>query len=539
MFLSRIRASSDDRAPYGDFWYEPVGMRSASGARVTSDSALKLSVVYACIKRRADAMASLPVHVFRKRAKSGNKEFLRDHWLHRLFNRAPNTIQDPFHWMELVQGTQDLRGNAYNRIKANARGEITGLVPVHPDRVSTEVIGEDLVRYRIKGLDGAPDEVVPAEMMFRVLNMSSDGYTGLSPVALAREAIGAGLAQQDYAGRFFANDARPGGIIQWDKNFKDKAAADLFRASWHAAQGGVNRGKTAILPDGMTYKEVGLNNRDSQFIEARKFTVVDLCRIWNMPPHMIGDLDRATFANIEQMSLEFAMYTIAPECQRWKCAVEFQLLGPDEDEIEIEFDWTALVRGDQSARGNFYAKGIAAGWLTRNEARVDDNRDPIAGLDEPLRPLNMVEESDAEEVEGEGGEVADDDQAQPPAKAPAPPGEDTQPEPGANQRLRALAAAAAERVARKEVELVIRALGDADPPQALEVSLKKHATFVASCLGIDAAQASRYCEGQQVLIDSFAYGGQPSIDINHPNFRAWYERAATSRLTRLALKGTS
>jgi HK97 family phage portal protein len=402
-FFSRFRASSSDRSPWGDFWFEPVGMRSGSGLRVSADSAMRLTAVYACVRILSETMASLPFVLYRTDA-SGGKVRVTDHWLYRLFARRPNRFQNPFEWREMMQGHLALRGNAYNRIVANARGEITELVPIHPDRIRIELLPSGEFRYRVTDRDGH-ESVLPRGEVWHLRGLSSDGLLGMSPIEIARESVGMALAAQDYGARFFANDAKPtGGWIEFPGSFKDAEAKKVFRESYQQAQSGANRGKVLVLENGMKFHEVGVTNRDAQFLELRKFQITDIARLFRVPPHMIGDLDRATFSNIEQQSLEFVMHTMTPWAERWEASIEAELL-PDDDGLEVEFDFANLMRGDAASRAGYYQSGIQNGWLTRNEARLAENLNPLEGLDEPLRPLNMTEESDAEEAEGEPDEL--------------------------------------------------------------------------------------------------------------------------------------
>ncbi len=392
-FLSRWRASSGDRSPWGDFYFEPVSARTSSGARVSPDSALRLAAVYACVRVLSETMASLPLVVYRARA-DGGKDQVTDHWLYRLLAKRPNRFQNPFEWREMLQSHLVLRGNAYNQIVTNPRGEVVELLPLHPDRVRLELLPSGEYRYRFTDRTGA-DNILPRGQVWHLRGLSSDGLLGLSPIDLARESLGMALAAQDYGARFFANDAKPtGGWIEFPGSFKDSEAKKVFRESYQQAQSGANRGKVLVLENGMKFHEVGVTNRDAQFLELRKFQITDIARLFRVPPHMIADLDRATFSNIEQQSLEFVMHTMTPWAERWEASIESELML-DGEELEVEFDFANLMRGDAASRASYYQSGIQNGWLTRNEARIAENLNPIDGLDEPLRPLNMVEEGDA------------------------------------------------------------------------------------------------------------------------------------------------
>ena len=398
-FIDRFRASSSDRSPWGDFFFEPVAVRSASGMRVSPDGALRLAAVYACVRILSETMASLPVVVYRQR-KDGGKDRVIDHWLYGLLARKPNRFQNPFEWREMLQGHLALRGNAFCQIISNPKGEITELMPIHPDRVRMEVMDSGDFRYRVRMQNG-DETVFPRGQIWHLRGLSSDGLMGMSPIELARESLGMALAAQDYGARFFTNDAKPtGGWIEFPGTFKDPEAKRVFRDSYQAAQSGSNRGKVLVLENGMKFHEVGVTNKDAQFLELRKFQITDIARLFRVPPHMIADLDRATFSNIEQQSLEFVMHTMTPWAERWEASIESDLML-DGDQLEVEFDFANLMRGDAASRSAYYQSGIQNGWLTRNEARIAENLNPLQGLDHPLRPLNMVEEEDAEEVEQE------------------------------------------------------------------------------------------------------------------------------------------
>ena len=399
-FFDRFRgsgASSGDRSPYGEFWFEPVSARTGSGMRVSPDSALRLAAVYACVRILAETMASLPLVVYQRRA-DGGKDKVTDHWLYRLMAKRPNRFQNPFEWREMLQGHLALRGNAYNQIITNPRGEIIELMPIHPDRVKIELLPSGEYRYRVTDRSGT-EVILPRGEVWHLRGLSSDGLMGMSPIELARENLGMALAAQDYGARFFANDAKPtGGWIEFPGTFKDNEAKKVFRESYQQAQSGANRGKVLVLENGMKFHEVGVTNKDAQFLELRKFQITDIARLFRVPPHMIADLERATFSNIEQQSLEFVMHTMTPWAERWEASIESELLL-EGDDIEIEFDFANLMRGDAASRSSYYQSGIQNGWLTRNEARIAENLNPIDGLDQPLRPLNMVEEDAAEDLE--------------------------------------------------------------------------------------------------------------------------------------------
>lgn len=474
MFLSLFQAAGADRSPFGDFWFEPVSGRSNTGMRVSADAALRLTAVWACVRILSETLACMPFAMYRLAA-DGSKKYVADHPIFKLFNKAPNAFQTPFEWREMLQAHLVLRGNAYNQIVTNGQGVIVALEPIHPDRVKIEMLAGGEYRYRVLQPNGT-DLVLSRGEVWHLKGMSFDGITGLNPIELARDAVGMGLSAQEYGARFFQNDAKPGGVIEMDGNFKDQTARQTFIASWQAGQSGSNRGKTAVMEHGMKYREIGLNNADAQFIEARKFQVTEIARMFRVPPHMIADLDRATFSNIEHQSLEFVLHCMTPWAERWESSIESNLLLDSEDDIEIEFDFSSLLRGDHAARAAYYNSGINTGWLVRNEARRMEGYDPLPGLDVPLQPLNMVPAGT--QLPAPASNDA------PPKKVPAPD----------QARLATLAAAAAERVARKEREMVQAAwVKGGDVGISLLKAYDSLAKFMPSALSVSADACTDYC----------------------------------------------
>ena len=487
---------AEDRSPWGDFWFSPVGGRGSAGVQVTAETAMRQSAVYGCVRVLAETMAMLP---FLLSTTVGRKRrYLSDHWIYGLMARRPNAFQNAFEWREMMMGHLALRGNGYNRIVTNAAGRVTDLLPLHPDRVTVEIDAADNIRYRLKNRDGSTT-TIPRGEMWHIRGLSSDGIVGLSPIELARETIGAGLAVQEYGARYFQNNARPGGgWIEHPTSFKDKTSRDTFKESWSGALTGQNLHKTAVLEYGMKYHDLPLNNNEAQFLETRAFQVVDICRIFRVPPHLVADLTRGTFSNIEQQSLEFMAYSMAPWAERFEASIEATFIE-DGDNLQCEFDFANLMRGDAKSRSAFYQSGITSGWLTRNEAREAEGYDPIDGLDEPLAPLNMGPGDGAEDpdgAEGAGAQPGADPESPPegPVREDAPGGADQAARRGA-ARATTLALAIAQRVVRKEAAALSKAwqAGAAGFPAAAAAFYDKHAAFVAEAFGCAPATAARWC----------------------------------------------
>lgn len=526
MFLFPKADGGGDRSPWGDFWFTPVPFR---GGVLDSnpESAMRLTAVYACVRILAEGVATLPF-TLNTVAADGSRTRVTDHWLYRLLAGSPNDRQNAFEFREMMQAHLALRGNCYAQIIGNSKGEAEQLIPIHPDRVQVLVTDNGGLTYLVQDNTGAK---VPLSsyQMFHMRGLSFDGVLGINPIAAARESVQLGLAAQSYGARFFENDARPGGYLEHPGNFATAEARNLFREQWQAMQSGANRQKTAVLEYGVKFHEVKVSNEDAQFLETRKMQISEIARLFRVPPHMIGDLERATNSNIEQQSLDYIMFTLTPWLIRWEHAIKATFLGEDSP-LTIEFPVTSLLRGDSTARTAYYTGGINAGWLTRNEARIQESLKPLPGLDEPILPLNMREESDDPDDPTAGKEPPNVANRRT-VKKPAP---DQAPEPAAPppsppkkaERLQAIAFAAAERVARKEAQLV------ADCPEPLKrgdllQAFFKHTDFIAAALGIHRALAASYCASQ---IDALLSG--------EIAFGTGYEAFARQQLYALAIGDT-
>lgn len=361
---------------------------SAAGFAVTPETAMRVSAVFSCVRVLAESLAQLPIRVFRRRD-DGGKEADDTHALSGVLRRRPNGWQSSFEWREMGVAHQCLRGAAYSRIRANNAGQ-RSLVPLHPDRLRAEQREDGSLIYEYQPVSGRR-QVLLQEEVLRIPFMVLDGVQPISPISAQRETIGAALAAQDYGARFLKNDARPSGIIEWEKEFKDDEDLQKTKENWQKQFGAENRGKVAILTRGSKFSPIGMSNEDAQFIETRKFSVSDIARIFRVPPHMIGDLERATFSNVEQQSIDFVVHTVGPWLVRWEQALMRDLLPESEQETHfIEFNVSGLLRGDIAARYKAYSIGRQWGWLSVDDVRRLENMNPIGeGGDVYITPLNM------------------------------------------------------------------------------------------------------------------------------------------------------
>ena len=369
------------------------GPTTATGLRINADTAMRLTAVYAAVRILAETVATLPLIVYR-RTKNDGKERATDYFLYTLLHDQPNEEQTSVEFREMLQGHLALRGTAYAQIDRR-NGYPARLVPLHPDCVE---VGRDQsggLLYTVTPDSGPQYRLRQrAGEILHIRGLSSDGVTGLNPVELFRESVALGLAYEEYSARLFGNGANLQGVLETPQALSD-TALKRFREMWQQAYGGLaNSGKTAILESGMKWQAIGLRPVDAEFISSRKFQISEIARIFRVPPHMLADLERATFSNIEHQSLEFIRDTIRPWLVRWEQALTRDLIpAEDRDQYFVEFLIDGLMRGDLKSRYDSYAIGRNNGWLSANDIRRLENMNPLPPEqgDVYLIPLNMVQ----------------------------------------------------------------------------------------------------------------------------------------------------
>jgi HK97 family phage portal protein len=365
------------------------GGNSSSGVSVTPDSALTSSAVFACVRVLAETLASLPLITYERKGKS--RERAVNFYLYPILHDEPNPYMTSFELRETLQGHLALWGNAYSQLDYDSRnGQITSIFPLRPDRMMDIRIENGVKMYKYQ-LPHGEQVWINGERVWH-LKAFGDGIWGYSPVELMRNAIGLTLGLEKYGSKLFGNGARPGGVLEHPGKLGPEAAKNL-RASWNEAHMGLeNSHKVAILEEGLKWHEIGMPNDDAQFLESRKFQVSEVARIWRVPPHMVGDLEKATFNNIEELGIEFVQYTLAPWLVMWEQSIRQNLLTEGEkNRYYAEFLVDGLLRGDTLSRYQAYQSGILSGWFTRADAREKENLNPIDGLEKPLVPMNMME----------------------------------------------------------------------------------------------------------------------------------------------------
>lgn len=351
---------------------------TVTGRAIGMDSAMAVSAFWACVRTIAESAASLPLIVYR-RLPGGGKERAVDHWLYPVLHDAANPEMSAFTAIETALVHATTWGNLYAAKAIDGSGRVRELWPLRPDRMEvTRIDGE--LRYGYTTIDGQRRELRRSEVL-HVPGLSFDGLTGYSILTMARNALAVGKAAEEYGGRFFERDARPGIVLTHPKSLSDTARTNI-ETSWQEKYGGPsNAGGFGLLEEGMSLKEIGIPPEDAQFLETRKFQAIEIARFFRMPPHMIGELDRATFSNIEQQAIEFVVYTLRPWLVRLEKAMGQQLLRGEwigaGGDLFIEFLVDGLLRGDSAARATYYHQGRIDGWLNGDEIREMENRNPM------------------------------------------------------------------------------------------------------------------------------------------------------------------
>ena len=369
------------------------GSTSQAGVAVNAQTAMQSAAVYSCVQVLAQSIGMLPLCVYAI-DDAGIRRRATHHRLWALLQDQPNSFQTAVEFFEMMSAHLCLRGNAYALINRNAKGQILELIPLHPDQVSVQMQTDYRLRYGCT-LEGGQRMALATGDVFHVRGLTLNGWLGISPIAYAREAIGLAMATERFGATLFRNGAKMGGVLEHPGKIS-KEAADRLRSSFDEAHSGENAHRTAILEEGLKWSKVSMTADDSQFLETRKYQRSEIAAIFRVPPHMIGDLERATFSNIEQQSLEFVNFTLMPWLHRIEKAIRRDLLTPAErTRMMARFNVGNLLRGDAAARAAYYQSGIQQGWMTRNEARHAESDlgvmlNPLEGLDEPLLPLNMI-----------------------------------------------------------------------------------------------------------------------------------------------------
>lgn len=362
---------------------------SAAGKTANPEQAMQLSAVYACVRVLAETVASLPIHVYEVTESGAQRVY--DHPLYHVLHDEPNSEMTSFIWRETIMAHLNLWGNSYSQIIRDGAGNVLELWPLLPDYMDVDRANNGDLVYTYTNSKGE-ETVLRADQVLHIPALGFDGIMGYSPIALEKNAVGLAIAAEDYGSKFFQNGATPSGILFHPNTVKNPAK---IREAWNKAYGGASNGsKVAVLEEDMRYQQLTIPNNAAQFLETRKFQVSEICRIFRVPPHLIGDMEHATFSNIEHQSIDFAVHTIRPWLVRIEQAINRTLFTEnDKGRFYVQFNIDGLMRGDYKSRMEGYAIARQNGWMSANDIRALENMNPIPpeqGGDDYLCNGNMI-----------------------------------------------------------------------------------------------------------------------------------------------------
>ena len=353
---------------------------SAAGKNVNERSAMQMTAVYACVRILSEAIAGLPLHMYQY-LEDGSKRKAIEHPIYHLLHVEPNPEMTSFVFRETLMTHLILWGNGYCQIIRNGKGEVIALYPLMPNRMTVDRDANGRLYYKYqKSSEDAPtmegsNVILDSSDVLHIPGLGFDGLVGYSPIAMAKNAIGLAIAAEEYGSKFYANGAAPSGVLEHPGTLKDPARV---RESWNAAFGGSsNSHKFAVLEEGLKYSPISISPNEAQFLETRKFQINEIARIFRVPPHMVGDLEKSSFSNIEQQSLEFVKYTLQPWIIRWEQNLQKALLEEEKKTYFFIFNVEGLLRGDYQSRMQGYATARQNGWMSANDIRELENLDKI------------------------------------------------------------------------------------------------------------------------------------------------------------------
>ncbi|MGY3017832.1 HK97 family phage portal protein [Pseudomonas sp. TE6283] len=373
-WFKKHETRSDTFDPY---WSQFQFGQDTAGVHVDHRTAEGVSAVYACVSAIAETVASLPLDVYRRT--DDGREKARNHPLYPLLHDAPNDWQTALEFRELLQRHVLLRGNGYARIVWNGAGRVEALKPLHPDSVTVLTnASSDRLLYDVTDRNGRLTRLT-ADDVLHLRFHSDDGVLGRSPIHVARDTIGLALAEQTHGAKMFEQGTKLSGVIETAPGTTKEQAAQI-RESWAVGQSGVgNHGKTAVLPQGAKFNTVSMTLEDAEWIEARKLSVIEVCRLFRCPPVIVQSMESANYSNSVELARQFITLTLRRHLVAWEQAVNRTLLGGS---FFCEHNVEGLLRGDSTTRAEFYQRGIEDGWLLKSEVRRMENLPTVEGIDD-------------------------------------------------------------------------------------------------------------------------------------------------------------
>lgn len=352
------------------------------GGAVSNANAFRHTPVFAAIRLRSEMLAALPKVLLREDPVKGYVK-VTDHPLYRIIHRAPNTYMNAFDFWMYLNACLDGWGNAYALIEWQ-NGQLKALHPIHPSNVVVKRNSKGKV-YAVNGSTYFDGKYL-AEDIVHLMGMSIDGVKGLDPIMYNQVALSTGIEAAKFGDEYFKNGGNVKAVLETDGNLSPDAYQrfmENFRKSTQMSHG------TPLLEYGVKYKSIGVSPETAQMLATKTFSIQDVSRIFNVPPHLLSDLSHATFSNIEEQNIQFVTHSILPAAKRFEAELESKLLSEDEG-LEVKFNFNGYLRGNTSARGEFYNKMLSTGAFCRNDVRELEGLERVEGLDTFLYPANMV-----------------------------------------------------------------------------------------------------------------------------------------------------
>lgn len=394
MSFSRVLSRTSTLSNPSQWLLDMFSPATSAGVSVTPISAMQHTAVWGCINILSQSIAVLPLSLYKRETK--NKRLVSskayNHPLFSLLHDEPNSDMTSFSWRVSAMVHLGVRGNHYSQIIRNNGGKVVGIYPLIPENMKIVRLGSGVLAYLYTSSQYG-EVPLSSDEVLHFKGMTLDGIVGMNPIEHNRNTIGLSMAMEEFGGTYFKNGANGGGVLQTDKSLSQDAF-DRLKSDWGSKYAGlVNANKPIILEEGLKWEKLAISNEDSQFLQSRKFQKSDIASIYRIPPHMVNEMDKATFGNIEHQSMQFVIDAIMPWVVSMEQEMNRKLLSKSEKANHyIKFNLAALLRGDTTTRYTAYGAGIKDGWMTRNEAREMEDMNPLDGLDDPLYPLNMTKE---------------------------------------------------------------------------------------------------------------------------------------------------
>ena len=378
MFLNRLLTPRALTKPKPDGGSSLIATgRTRSGQDITADTALRVSSVFSCVRLLSETMAAMPLGLYQKQDR--NRIEAKDHPLHQLLSNLPNSEMTSFDFRTQVMASLLLQGKSYSQILRDRAGRVGEIWPQMPNICQLD---RDKSGKLVLVVEGEP-KAWTMDKVFRINGLTTNGVDGLSPIGLMRETIGSAMAMEHYSAALFGNGAKPGGVLSIPGQLSSKGQDRLIE-SWNKTHGGAdNANKVAVLQEGMKWEQIAMNAADAQFIESRKYNRSEIAGIYGVPPNMIGDLDRATFSNVENQGLQYVIYSCVPWITRFEQSAFRDLLTPEERKTYYtKFNVRGLLRGDTTARSAFYRELFNVGAYSPNMILALEDENPVEGGDQ-------------------------------------------------------------------------------------------------------------------------------------------------------------